>query len=104
MASSKVYFDDRNRKEGGLFSIIVRYKGGMFTMPLNIHIITQQWDPSKQEVTRKHPQYRQYNNHIRSVLANVEDVILELTREGILGGLTAKQLKRIFFRAIANSP
>lgn len=63
----------------------------------SIFIITaQQWDPSKQEVTRKHPQYRQYNNHIRSVLANVEDVILELTREGILGGLTAKQLKRIF--------
>ena len=104
MASSRVYFDDRNRKEGGLLSIIVRHKGGMFTIPLNIHISAQQWDPSKQEVTRKHPQYRQYNNHIRSILANVEDVILELTREGILGGLTAKQLKRIFLERLQTIP
>ena len=104
MASSRVYFDDRNRKEGGLLSIIVRHKGGMFTIPLNIHITAQQWDPSKQEVTRKHPQYRQYNNHIRSILANVEDVILELTREGILGGLTAKQLKRIFLERLQTVP
>lgn len=47
MASSRVYFDSRNRKEGGLLSIIIRHKGGMFTVPLNIRLSDEQWDAVK---------------------------------------------------------
>lgn len=95
MASSRVYFDSRNRKEGGLLSIIIRHKGGMFTVPLNIRLSDEQWDAEKQEVNRKNPQYRRYNNHVRSILAKVENILLDLSEEGKLGGLTTKQLKRI---------
>lgn len=49
MASSRVYFDDRNRKEGGLLSIIVRHKGGMFTIPLNIHITASSGIPQSKK-------------------------------------------------------
>lgn len=69
MASSRVYYDSRNRKGEGLLSIIIRHKSGMFTVPLNIHLKADQWDKQKQEVNRKHPQNRLYNNHIRSILA-----------------------------------
>ena len=95
MASSKVYYDSRNRKGEGLLSIIIRHKGGMFTVPLNIHLKADQWDKQKQEVNRKHPQNRLYNNHIRSILAKTEAIFLALTEEGQLDGLTTQQLKRI---------
>lgn len=96
MANIKFYFDCRRTKPGqpSVLKIAIGHKNKTAYISLDAKLMPEEWDNVRERVIN-HPDKQVLNAYINEVKQKVDSVIINLTRDGKLRGMTAKEIKDI---------
>ena len=96
MANTKFYFDCRRTKPGqpSVLKIAIGHKNKTAYISLDAKLMPEEWDNVRERVIN-HPDKQVLNAYINEVKQKVDSVIINLTRDGKLRGMTAKEIKDI---------
>ncbi len=94
MATIHLYLDKRSVKPGeeAPLKIGINKHGRSAYIKLGVRLLPTQWDSSREKI-REHQQKASLQSFIDSRKAKVQEIIMRLTNEGELAGLTATQIK-----------
>ena len=96
MANTKFYFDCRRTKPGhpSVLKIAIGHKNTTAYISLDAKLMPEEWDNVRERVIN-HPDKQVLNAYINEVKQKVDSIIINLTRDGKLRGMTAKEIKDI---------
>ena len=94
MATVHLYLDKRSVKRGeeAPLKIGINKKGSSAYISLNVKIYPTQWDAEKERI-KDHPNKKALQSYIDTQRNKVSNIIMDLTKDGILTKLTATQIK-----------
>ena len=96
MITTRLYLDVRHAKPDNPQSLklCIMKRGQSAYIRLGVSVLPRQWDRNKQKVI-DHPQKRYLNTYLESRKSDIDQLILSLTAEGKLAGLSAIQIKNV---------
>lgn len=96
MITTRYYLDGRHKEAGQLhpLKLCIGKKGATAYIPIGVQLLPSQWDSDRQKVV-DHPNRRLLNTFLESRKTEVDNLIMSLTSEGRLAGLTAVQVKNL---------
>lgn len=96
MITTRFYLDGRNAKtdKPQTLKLCIMKRGQSAYIRLGVSVLPRQWDRNKQKII-DHPQKHYLNTYLESRKSDIDKLILSLTAEGKLAGLTAVQVKNV---------
>ena len=93
MAASALILDTRRPNKNGDFPIKIRITHNQKNVAIStgIYISKEYWDG--REVSKKHPQCKIYNNELKNLSVNIENIIRELNNSGRVNIMSASDIK-----------
>lgn len=94
MAKTRVILDKRVKLRNGKYPIkIYIYHGAQFYMPLGLSALPEEWDIAAGKYRAKDSIKKAANVRISSILAKIDNILLNLEMRGDLQNMSANQLK-----------
>jgi len=96
MITTRFYLDGRNAKadKPQTLKLCIMKRGHSAYIRLGVSVLPKQWDMKKQKII-DHPQKHYLNTYLESRKSDIDKLILSLTAEGKLAGLSAIQVKNV---------
>lgn len=96
MVTTRLYLDARATDEGEAapLKIGISKNGSTSYLPLGIRILPSQWDRMRGKI-KDHPNRVMLNSHAATIKQQVDMLLMQLSEEGKLAGLTATQVKHL---------
>lgn len=94
MANTRFFLDERGSKAGSpcVLKVAIAHKHKTAYLSLSVKLLPNQWDSNKLRVLN-HPDQMLLNVYIAGIKQQVDTLLLELTRDGKLDGMTAAEIK-----------
>lgn len=101
MVTTRYYLDCRNKEAGKPMplKLCIVKKGASAYIPVGITLLPSQWNSSEQKVVG-HPSKQTINTYLGNRKTEIDNLILSLTAEGKLAGLSAVQIKNVIVERI----
>ncbi|MCD8318097.1 MAG: hypothetical protein LUC45_04255, partial [Paraprevotella sp.] len=95
IAKIKLYLETRNSTKGGEapLKLAIRNKNTSAFINLGISLLPSQWDVRTEKVIA-HPRRISYNTYIAQRCLDVQEIILDLMREGKIDSMSASDIKK----------
>lgn len=102
MVSTRFYLDCRNKEPGKPqpLKLCLTKKGEAAYIPLDVTLLPEQWNSKTQKVI-DHPNKRFINTYLENRKTEIDSLIMRLTMEGRLVGLSSIQVKNIVMEIIS---
>ncbi len=98
MAKINFVLDSRPRKDGTT-ALLLKFIHKRYRKQANLGIWLepQHWDCESEEITKKHPQHKQYNLKLRYIKGVAENVVLKHIGENIDGEVLFSEIEAVLF-------
>lgn len=96
MTTTRFYLDRRHKEAGRPqpLKLCITKKGASAYIPVGVSVLPSQWNSTAQKVV-DHPNKRAINTYLENRKTEIDNLIMALTAEGRLAGLSAVQVKNI---------